>query len=529
MPTQNEQSPFLKKQRRLIFYAMALIFLLRLSGLYQPVLDIDETVFSEFASILLNGGLPYIDAVDNKPPFMYAFFSIVYFFSGGASLPLVHLVTTFLVMATAGMVYATARLFTGFRESFAALLFFIFLTHIHEPKYISTSGETLINVMLMVSIYCYLSGKIKGFSPLRAVTGGLFLGAAVLTSYKAGIVAIVMATEVFIPASWYSTEGEKTSPPKKYVNLMTTGAASLVPVLLLIFIFHRWGVLEDFLSWGFLYNFQYIGSGSEAFSLLRPLARTLIFFAMAAPLLIIIAAGAVRMRRGEILTLPPGGYLAFLSLWFLLSLAAVLQGGRCYSHYYIQLAPPLALLAAPFFLEVTGRSTMKRRITVIFMAGLLVIFFAARIDINATCRLVNYPNRQAEPALAEAGRYIKMHAPPGETVYAWGWATPLYYHADRRSASRFLISDFFTGRVFGTANDSRDKNIALNREKNFILFLQDIKKKNPLYFVDTSPAGFFGYDRFPPRDRPALKKILEENYRRETSIKKMVLYRRVSP
>jgi hypothetical protein len=35
-----------------------LIFILRIPVLYQHIIDIDETAFSEFASIMLNGGLP---------------------------------------------------------------------------------------------------------------------------------------------------------------------------------------------------------------------------------------------------------------------------------------------------------------------------------------------------------------------------------------------------------------------------------------------------------------------------------------
>jgi hypothetical protein len=61
-----------------ILLLTGLIFVLRIPVLYQHIIDIDETAFSEFASIMLNGGLPYIDAVDNKPPLTYYFFYCIY-------------------------------------------------------------------------------------------------------------------------------------------------------------------------------------------------------------------------------------------------------------------------------------------------------------------------------------------------------------------------------------------------------------------------------------------------------------------
>lgn len=268
-----------------------------------------------------------MDAVDNKPPIMYGFFYAVYFFAGVGNLPMVHAVTTLIVMATSLLVYSTARIFTDFRNAFIALLFFIFITHIHEPKYISTNGETLLNFLVMGSVYCYLLNRNARFSFLRAVTAGAFLGIAVLTSYKAGILALVMAAEVILTPLFLSPS-EKASymPAKKYTNLLITGIFSIIPILLILIYFYYRGNLTEFLYWGFTYNFEYISSGEKTFSLLRSIGRSFIFLGMTAPLVIIVLS-SLKLRHKKILrSIPDKQYFIFIIIWLILSCGAVLQG-----------------------------------------------------------------------------------------------------------------------------------------------------------------------------------------------------------
>lgn len=528
MNTRSSKNIWTQKEVLFLLIAALAIFLLRVPGLYQPILDMDESVFSEFANIMLNGGLPYIDTVDNKPPAMYGFFALIYACFGTGNLIAVHLVTTLLVAATAGMLYRIARLFTSFSTGAAAVLFFIFLTHIHEPKYISTNGETLINLLLVSSIYFYLANRFRPFSFLRSLTAGLLLGTAVLTSYKAGIVALLFIFDMFLLAIHKKDNGTPGPAAANGIkNFLITGLSSLLPVAAALFIFYNNGALRDFLYWGFTYNFGYIESGAKSFSVIQPLLRTLIFSAMASPLLYIMVKGSVLRRQADLQESDPGKYYyIFSAAWLILSLVAVLQGGRCYSHYYIQLAPPLALLAAPlvhYFYQ--GRQREKKILTAAFCI-LILIAAMARINIRYTYQLVHYPNRQAETALEAAGKYIKDKTADNETIYAWGWATPVYHYAKRRSASRFLISDYISGRIFGTGNHSSLVNKKETMAPMKELFISDLKKNRPAYIIDTSPAGFYGYDRFPLSDFPAMQTIIKKEYSLEVTIQGMKLYRR---
>lgn len=153
-----------------------------------------------------------------------------------------------------------------------------------------------------------------------------------------------------------------------------------------------------------------------------------------------------------------------------------------------------------------------------------MVFTASRINIIRTYELINYPNYRSEISFKKAGEYVKSVSGPGEMIYAWGWATPVYYFADRRCASRFLISDFISGRIFGTTNTSDSVRNEMSA-KFLPVLVEDLKKNRPGYFLDTAPSGYFGYDRFPLSLYPELDRLIKENYTRDSEIDGIVIYR----
>lgn len=501
------------------------IALLRIPGLYQPVLDIDECAFTEFANKILEGFTPYVDIVDNKPPLTYYFFALVFIFFGKNNLIAVHVVTTLIVIGTALLVFRTGTYLKDERSGIVAAIIFTALAHTYEPKYISTSGEILINLPLIISAYLYLKYEMQRSHIPLLIISGISLGIAALINYKAGILAGVF----ILQSAAVSIFRKRGVILKEFFKLTIVGSATLVPIIIIILIFYRQGNLDAFLNWGFLYNFRYIETGSQTMPLLKPFARTgyFIFCSLPAWLLVIVhirrngIEHARNIIRGEREPL----HLLFLISWLLLSFYTATLGGRTYGHYFIQIIVPLALLSGYAYSDIsfTGR---WRNIFWGFFVILTIIFFAARIDITRTYQLINYPNWQADENYQLVGRYLKDHSPEGSMIYAWGYATPIYYYSNRRCSARFLISDYISGRVFGTPNDSRIIKSKLNRAA-WKDFMEDLHAYPPAYFIDTSPANHYGYGRFPIRNYPELYRSITENYRLETTINKIDIYRRI--
>ncbi len=510
-----------------ILLLTGLIFVLRIPVLYQHIIDIDETAFSEFASIMLNGGLPYIDAVDNKPPLTYYFFYCIYALTGIKSLIAVHFFTTIWVMITGICIYLFGNKLKDYKTGLIASLLFGLMMHTYEPKFISTNGETLINLFLILSSYIFLFYNVSGVKKVFFhILSGLLLGLGIMTNYKAGILAVVFVIHSLITGPLLS-HNRMLVVKENILRLIITGISSFIPLAVFAFIFKMQGNLDEAVFWGFLYNFGYIESGKGAFSSFKIIGRTGYFLLLTLPAwfaaLKYIFANIKQIRLQGRDESDESGYshFAFLALWLGFSIYGAAIGGRGYGHYFIQIVPPLALVAAAGY-------TFVKHYKKSFWSWLLilaVIFTASRIDIIKTYELVNYPNYKSEISFRKTGEYIKSMSVPDDKIYVWGWSTPVYYFADRRSASRFIISDFVSGRIFGTANTSSSVRNELT-EKFLPLLMEDLKKNRPLYFVDTSPSGFFGYDRFSLTMFPELNSFVRNHYDRETEIDGLVLYKK---
>jgi len=501
------------------------IALLRLPGLYQPVLDIDECAFTEFANKILDGSIPYVDIVDNKPPLTYYFFALVFIFFGKNNLIAVHAVTTLIVIGTALLVFRTGTYLRDERSGIVAAVIFTALAHTYEPKYISTSGEILINLPLVISACLYLRCEMKRTHIPLLIVSGISLGIATLINYKAGILAgafILQSAAVILFR-------KPRAIMKEFFRLSIIGSATLAPIIIIILLFDRQGNLDAFLNWGFFYNFRYIQTGSQTMPLLKPFARTgyFIFCSLPAWILAIVHLKrkgidyARKISREDTASL----HLLFLIIWLILSFYTATLGGRTYGHYFIQIIVPLALLSGYAYSDITFTERWRNTFWGFFVI-LTIIFFATRIDITRTYQLINYPNWQADENYRLVGKYLKDHTPEESMIYAWGYATPIYYYSDRRCGARFLISDYISGRVFGTPNDSRIIKSELNRAA-WKDFMSDLHSHQPVYFIDTSPANHYGYGRFPIRNYPELNRLITESYRLETTINKIDVYRRI--
>ncbi len=515
----------MKPSSKHIMLLFFLILILRIPTLYQPIVDIDESVFSEFASIILQGGAPYIDALDNKPPLTYYFFSIVYYFTGTGNMPAVHAATILIVMATGFFIFRFAGKYYGDKAGIMSLALYVFLGHFFEPKYISTNSETLINLPLVISAILFFNDYTREKRSFRCLSmSGLLLGLAVLINYKAGILAFLFIVQtvyfIYINRNIIS----RRILTDRVIRLGVTGFFSIVPIAAVAVYFLRLGNFSDFYIWGFKYNFGYINSGSQSLSLLRLSGKIGLFLVLSLPVWYIFFLASFRKKNRNSYESDSSGILFFLFAWAVLSFYVSTMGGRTYGHYFIQLTVPLSLLAGILYNRI-NISAFARRTIFVYCAVILIFFTVLRIDIDHAYKLLGDKNWKALQSYRSVGDYIKINSTPGDTIYAWGWATPVYFYSDRRSASRFLISDFVSGRIFGTPNDSPLVRTEMT-EKNLPVLISDLEKKQPLFFIDTTYSDYFGYKRFPLEKYRELNTLINDGYTLVHSIDNINIYER---
>ncbi|MDY6968626.1 MAG: glycosyltransferase family 39 protein [Spirochaetota bacterium] len=521
-----------RNSKHLIFLLFA-IFILRAPGLYQPILDIDETVFSEFANIIIDGGIPYVEAVDNKPPLMYYFFSSIYLIFGKNNLIAVHFITTIIVMLTAILIYFFGKEIKNERCGLISAIVFTALAHIYEPKYISSNGETIINLPLIISSLLFIKyNKLNKKEWSFYLVSGFCLGTAVITNYKAGILSLVFLIHAIIFRGIFSgTAPIYSSIIRESNRLLIIGFASIIPIVIIILYFLNLGNIEESIFWGFTYNLKYISTGSEAVPLIKTIGRFAYFIVCSLPVWIISIIFIInKFSSSDVLSFSNEEKLKdeifiFLLLWTGFSFYSATLGGRAYGHYFIQIIVPLSILCGYAYIHIIHN---LKKVKIIFWSFLLIInllFFLSRIDINYTYSLINYPNWEADITYQKIGKYIKENSDPKDKIFAWGWSTPIYYYSNRRCSSRFLIADYISGRIFGINNDSQK--IKKNSNRKIITdLLKDFNNSPPLYFIDTTRSNLYGYSRFPIKNYDELHRIIDKNYTLTKIIDKVDVYKR---
>jgi hypothetical protein len=125
--------------------------------------------------------------------------------------------------------------------------------------------------------------------------------------------------------------------------------------------------------------------------------------------------------------------------WVLAAALGVLGGGNFHAHYYIQLAPPLALVAG---YGVRRLYEERSRALVAAAAGVAVATVALTVPLwledgagQARDVWPNDPHLTSDRAVAD---YIRAHTRPGQPIQVVWAAAGVYYLADRRPAVRYM-------------------------------------------------------------------------------------------
>jgi hypothetical protein len=207
------------------------------------------------------------------------------------------------------------------------------------------------------------------------------------------------------------------------------------------------------------------------------------------------------------------------ALFGLLAASAIgaAAGARFYPHYYVQLIPPLALLAAPYYARLWSRAMQPPRwllrpaVTYAWLA-LTVVAFSIE-DWTALAR---------RRVPSEAGRYLFTHSNPADRIFVWGQSSEIYLDAHRRPASRYITTFALTGNIFGGPLpdvDTRNRIVPGSWEN----LQQDFAKHPPAYIIDlySEPGA-----QYPAQQFPILAKLLAEHYQPVTRTADGVIYRR---
>ncbi|HUL73390.1 MAG TPA: hypothetical protein VLT86_09835 [Vicinamibacterales bacterium] len=439
-----------------IGFALCLL-LLRAPALVQPPGG-DQSLYTYSGQRLLEGGVPYEAAWDQKPPGIFVVYALLWSVWPHPSLvALADLVAAGIVaslLATIG-----CRLFGVTAGGLAACVFLLFghpsLTRL-SGVYVRGQCETFIGLAVAAGIVLILR---PGRGRWALAFAGVMLGLAVWLKYNALAYALPLAIGV---AAW-----REPSRTRRQIivdlGCVAAGAALVTAVALTYFAAH--GALRDLRLATIDYNLRYSSETyAGPFPALTYLVTLPVTRARVDMLWFLGGLGALLTLRRRF------GLPATLTIAWLVAamLSIAVNGARDLPQYFVQAAPPLALAAGAGLAGLSTRPVWLRAAVAVLvaaglwrvgdepagvagcrLAGLPQLAGNIRFDVDRALGRVDdaaYLSRFASgkydaAAADEMTRYVRSTTAPADSVLVFGFAGgSVGAWSERRSPTRFFWS-----------------------------------------------------------------------------------------
>jgi len=279
------------------------IFALRGPSFGFQVWNVDEAIHAAVARTLLDGGVLYRDAIDQRTPLTYYAVAALFRIAGENNVWAMHALAAALIAATSAGLLLLGRDWRGFGPGLAAaILFAVFSSALLPP------GDAFaLNTEWFVA--CFTTWAAWAFHRgARAAAGGLF-GLAFLSKQPALLDVGAPLAVLFIGA-WTS----RTRPGRFLADLWPLLGGFLVPVALAAGYLAVHGALGDALFYGWNYNLQYygpeIGTNARVASAIEPFRLLGTHYPLTLLTTVAVAAWAATARC-DTTSAPPAAYCSW--------------------------------------------------------------------------------------------------------------------------------------------------------------------------------------------------------------------------
>lgn len=443
----------------------------RVPSFVRPLWNPDEGYLAVQAGMLARGGQLYQTVVDRKPPLLPWLYEGVFAVFGSGSLAPVRVLAVLAQLTTAALLASLARRRWGDRAGrTAGVLYLLVSVGLNPEDAQAATFEVFILPCTAAAMWCA--------DRRRWAAAGVAVACAVLTKQTGGA--------VLLPVVWLLHRyGDARAAT------LRLAAGAVLPVLGAALATDPAG----FAFWTVTGSGAYASfAGSELHVLGRALTNTAILTAACAGLLPPVVRALRIARTGA----------ADLWLWLAASAAAVTLGFHFFGHYFLQLTPPLALLATAA-LQVLPRERVAAAVLTSSCACALFLTWglcAPRTELAHAQRL----------ALA-----LDRRSAPGDRVLVWGIHPETYWLAGRAPATRYLTAGLLTN--FSGGRDGPQVGEKYAVAGTWPVFRAELAARPPTLVIDDSRGKPYAPDRI-----PTLRRLLTADYEQAGEVDGALLY-----
>jgi hypothetical protein len=444
----------------------------------------DEDYHLAAAINIIHGKVPYRDFWYDKPPLSAFYYLLIGGFPGW---PL-RLLDAAYVGIACYLVYRLACRWWSEAEGYIAACLLAFFTAFYLPSAVIPFAADA--VMLAPHLAAVSAAYCR-----KPVWAGIFCGIAFLANTKALFVLAVCAIWLLPEIGW----------------LVLGFTLPVIIGFLFIFFSGAWpGYAEQVWRWGLIYA----RGAPVTHPFVNGVIRTSNWIGFHAALVFGAVWAFLRMSRGDRWK---------LGVWLIFSFAAVALGSRFAPHYFLQLLPPLVVVASRGLVIITGEHRRMATIACIILLSVPLVRFGPRyvslmLD-NLQGRPPNWSDVQMDLDSQNVARQLKAWAKGGDTLLVWGYRPDVYVYTRLVSDSRFWDSQPLTGvpadRHLSQTTAIYSLSAALNRK--------ELLRTRPTWIVD-------GLGRLNPKLKPSAFPELKPwlaHYKLVGETKLSWIYRRV--
>jgi hypothetical protein len=420
----------------------------------------DSGVFFYAAQRLLDGGAPYRDIWDHKPPGVYFVDAVGIALARETGVWLLQL--AFLITAALIGYRALSREFGVAASLVGSLAWLVALPRLFLSDAAQTSFVEFYALPLQFGVLLFFGMPLTRW---RAAGIGVLGGAALL--FKPTLVGIVVAVAL--------------------VTLMRSRRAAVTPLVLIVLgalvplaIVAAWaaarGVLGEMLDQAVVYNRAYAGFAplsDRIDAVLSGLRLTL------PSGLAVVAVGAWLYAIAARRFTPTLVAVALVALPIEIVLST---WGRGYHYYFIPWLPAMAILAA--FAASELQRVLPSRVARPALAALVLL-----MSVQPALLVARLAQTTANGRIRAAAAYVVANTQLQDTVLIWGSHAEVLFLADRRSPTRYVYQ-YAALSTRGYATPARVEEL-----------LADLRRVRPALIVDASRDSFVT----PPLDLAGLR------------------------
>jgi 4-amino-4-deoxy-L-arabinose transferase-like glycosyltransferase len=497
---------------------IALVVILRLPTFLPSLYNSDEGYYGTIANDTLDGGTFYKTAVDTKPPGIYYVYLAVFKVAGRNNLLAVHILTIFVVIATALVVRRIGtRVGNDWAGAWGGIGYAVFMHAYWPGDTLAANTEIFASLFLTVSVLTFFRGERKASWGWMFVSGALV---AVATLFRQPSALTLGAMLIYLIYLWLIPRSQSFLSVVAASSGASTGFAAVFAALAC---YYQWqGNLHDAYLWAWAFAIRYVEAETTYLYVLTRLARVHLVVMLAWGLLwyfgIRQVIATLRSLRRNI-AVPDHNVL--LVVWLVLSYLGIFIGWRFPGHYHLPVLPSLSILAGQAFSRFVAEQRRSPgpprrwvRAVIVSAAALPTIAFLAEAFVV---------RKQTLDFLPVVRRIVK-DTRPNDRIFVWGSSPQLYSFSGRRMATRFVSCSHLVGAYASRPREETDKG------KNLLpgmwdMFRADWDAHPPEIIIDMSTVDHF-WAAHPMTRYPVLRALLNQ-YRVEAVIDGRTLYRRL--